>query len=127
MQVLDLIHVKTFPCQVFYNCDIQQFYQEVYQSKSLKSRVSVYCSYLKLTSHGRLHYLFSADLLKKLFSVDCVYFYFFSIFFFNRFCPVEKAFLNWLCQYLSFLNIFSIDLARWKGVVSHHIANDMIH
>ena len=111
MQVLDLIHINTFPCQVFYNCDIQQFYQDVYQSKSLKSRVSVYCSYLKLTSHGILHYLFSADLLKKLSSIDCVYFYFFL----NRFCPVEKAFLNWLCQYLCFLDIFfSIEFAGGK-------------
>ena len=28
----------------------------------------------------------------------------------------QKAFLNWLCQYLSFLNIFWIDFARWKSV-----------
>ena len=26
----------------------------------------------------------------------------------------QKAFLNCLCQYLSFLNIFPIDFARWK-------------
>ena len=28
----------------------------------------------------------------------------------------QKAFLNCLCQYLSFLNIFPIDFARWKNL-----------
>ena len=33
----------------------------------------------------------------------------------------QKAFLNWLCKYLSFLNIFfSIDFARWKSVELPH-------
>ena len=35
----------------------------------------------------------------------CQYLSFLNIFF-NSFCPVKRAFLNWLCQYLSFLNIF---------------------
>ena len=29
--------------------------------------------------------------IKKIFSIDCVNIYLFSIFFFNRFCPVEKC------------------------------------
>ena len=29
----------------------------------------------------------------------------------------QIAFVNWLCQYLSFLNIFSIDFPRWKRVI----------
>ena len=48
--------------------------------------------------------------IKKLFSVV-------SIFIFS---------LNWLCQYLSFLSIFLIDLARWKSVGLHHIAYILI-
>ena len=35
----------------------------------------------------------------------CQYLSFLNIFF-NRFCSMEKAFVDWLCQYLSFLNIF---------------------
>ena len=43
--------------------------------------------------------------IKKLFSMDCVNIYLFLIFFY-RFYLVEKAFLNWLYQYLRFFNIF---------------------
>ena len=46
---------------------------------------------IKLTSHDILHYLCSADLSKKLFSIGCVNIYLFSI-------------------------VFSIDFARWKSV-----------
>ena len=46
-----------------------------------------------------------SESIKKLFSTNCVNNFFPKIFF-NRFLPVKKAFLNWLCQYLSFLNIF---------------------
>ena len=31
---------------------------------------------------------------------------------------IKKAFLNWLCQSLSFFNIFSIDFAQWKSTKS---------
>ena len=37
------------------------------------------------------------------------------------------TFLYWLCQYLSFLNIFSIDFHRWKGVMLPDIAYIVIH
>ena len=39
----------------------------------------------------------------------------------------QKAFLNWLYQYLSFLNIFSIDFTRWKIVGTPHIPYILIH
>ena len=46
-------------------------------------------SYLKVTSHGICHYLWSAILLKS-FSVLIVSIFILCQFFFNRICPVEK-------------------------------------
>ena len=48
----------------------------------------------------------------------------FSQYIFNRFCPVEKPFLNWLSRYLFFLNIFFsrfCPLEKWKSVGCHPI------
>ena len=50
-------------------------------------------------------FMFSES-IRKLFSINFVNICLFSIFFFNRFCPVAKASLNWLCQDLPFLCIF---------------------
>ena len=64
--------------------------------------VGRFCITLKLTSHIILHYLCSVDLSKsfsQLIVSICILSQFF-FFFFNRFCPAEKAFLNLLCQYL---------------------------
>ena len=52
-------------------------------------------SILKLTSHGILHYLWSADLSKKIFSTDCVNIYF------------PKSIVNSQC-------LFSIDFEAWS-------------
>ena len=47
-------------------------------------------------------------------SIMSIFIFVYLNIFFNRFFLMEKAFLTWLCQCLSFLNIFSIDFARWK-------------
>ena len=46
---------------------------------------------LKLTSHCILHYLCPADLSKSFSQLIVPIFIFTQYFFFNRFCPVEKA------------------------------------
>ena len=77
---------------------------------------------LKLTSHGIFALFVLSGSIKKLFSNGCVNIYLVWLnIFFKRICPVEKTFLNWLCQYLSFLNIFfSMDFVRWKSVRLPH-------
>ena len=57
---------------------------------------------LKLTSHDILHYLWSADLSKKIYQLTVSIFIFLSIF-------------------------FSIDFAWWKRVGLPHIAYTVIH
>ena len=62
---------------------------------------------LKLMSHGIFALFVLSGSIKKLFSSGCVNIYLVSLnIIFKRLCPMEKTFLNWLCQYLSFLNIF---------------------
>ena len=39
----------------------------------------------------------------------------------------KQAFLNLLCQYLSFFNTFSTDFARWKSVGLPHVVYIVIH
>ena len=59
---------------------------------------------LKLTSHGILHYLCSADLSKS-FSQLTVSLFIFSqyyYYFFNKFCPVEKCSVTLHCLYGNF-------------------------
>ena len=77
----------------------------------------------KLASHGTLLYLCLADLSRS-FSQFMMSIFMFSQYIFNRFCPVEKPFLNWLSQYLFFLNIFFnrfCPLEKWKSVGCHPI------
>ena len=108
---------------------------------------------LKLTSHGILHYLCSADLsksfsqllvsififsqyvfsidfvwCKKIFSIACVNFYLFSVCFFNRFCLVEKDFLNCLCQFVSFINFFFNRICPVEkcGVTPHCLSREVV-
>ena len=70
-------------------------------------------------------YFFAIDFSrwKKLFSIDCVNVYLLSIFFSDRFCPVERAFLNWLFQYLSFLDIFFSRICPLKKLLSIDCVN----
>ena len=77
---------------------------------------------LKLMSHSIFALFVLSGSIKKLFWNGCVNIYLVSLnIFFKRLCPVEKTFLNWLCQYLSFLNIFfSMDFVRWKSVRLPH-------
>ena len=48
---------------------------------------------------------YSADLSQKLFLIDCVNIYLFSIFFFNRFCPAEKCGVTSHCLYRDSLTL----------------------
>ena len=81
-------------------------YSEVFSTVTLKRSEKRKSRYIPLTVFSRS--------VKKLLSIDCVKIYLFSIFFFKRFSPVEKSFLNWFCQYLFSLDIFLIDFTRWK-------------
>ena len=82
-------------------------YRRWFKTIVLYSHIAyILCRYIAL-------FMFSES-IRKLFSINCVNIYLFSIFFFNRFCPVAKASLNWLCQDLPFLCIFSKDFTRWK-------------
>ena len=65
-------------------------------------------SYLKVTSHGICHYLWSANLLKS-FSVLIVSIFILCQFFFNRICPVEKYGVTPTMLISCFIN-FKIDM-----------------
>ena len=86
-------------------------YSEVFSTVTLKRSEKRKSRYIPLTVFRRS--------VKKLLSIHYVENYLFSIFFFKRFSPVEKSFLNWFCQYLLSLDIFLIDFARWKNIVIH--------
>ena len=59
----------------------------------------------KLTSHCILHIFVRLIYQKAFLNWLCQYLYFLNIFL-DRFFLVVKAFLNWLCPYLSFFNNF---------------------
>ena len=84
------------------------------QSRSYQS-VNHHQNLLKLTSHSILRYLWSAALSKSFSQLIAPIFSFLNIFF------------NSFCQYLSILNIFSIDFARWESMGLPQIAYIVIH
>ena len=78
--------------------------------------------FLKLTSHGILHYLCSADLSKSFFLL-IVSIFIFSQYFFQQILPGGKIFYQLLVLILSYPDtFFSTDFARWKSVGLLHIA-----
>ena len=76
---------------------------------------------------------------KNLFSIDCVYIYLFSIFFFNRFCPVEKCGVTPHCLYCdslplnrknSFIPKQLSEVSLWKtksSMTMNQVIRDALH
>ena len=91
----------------------------------LDRHIRKYSSILNLASYSILYYLWSANLSQSLSRSIFFKIYLFS---FNimYLCSFD-IFFNSFCQYLSFLNIFSTEFARWKSVRLPHITFIVIH
>ena len=115
-----------FQIQIISNLALLSFLWSTRLSLLCKLISTLACSQ---TSHSVLHYFCSVDLSKSL-PIDCVNTYLFSMFFsiFFQSCLVEKVFLNWLCQYLSFLNIFFNRFCPVEkcGVTPHCLCRDSL-